>query len=169
MLIYDSSKQTTVQKPLSKVYIEVAQQKAMWWSLIIYSGLITAEKIRGLSCYFGVIIVLRVFPQSFIQWDFLRHFNVLGEVVSWRWLSVWGSYQSFTLRRLLFENLVMPSEFLSREILSLTSVLHLSVSFVDFSKISGENRSLGWSHMSCKIPIKICSKHLQLQEPQKLW
>ena len=29
MLIYDSSKQTTGQKPLSKVYIEVAQQKAM--------------------------------------------------------------------------------------------------------------------------------------------
>ena len=85
MLIYDSSKLTTGQKPLSKVYIEDAQQKVMWWSLNIYSGLITAEKIRGLSCYFGVIIVLLVFELHTMRLS--ASLLLLGEVVSWWWVS----------------------------------------------------------------------------------
>lgn len=75
-------------KTASNEYIEDAQQD----HVIGINHIFRRRYPQRWSVFYLVTSVISSFfgYSSFIAWDFLRHFYYLGEVVSCRWLSVWG-------------------------------------------------------------------------------
>ena len=70
----------------------------------------TAEKIRVLSCYFGVIVVLRVFLRSSFNETFCDTSTAWRSGLMMMCVYFEENYQSLTLRRPSFDDLVVPSD-----------------------------------------------------------